>query len=68
MCIWWTHLTCPGEVLYQASDEATAQGLLRRKIPAAIGTAGDLFRIDVRALDQFGKPGLVVTSVPKVTI
>jgi hypothetical protein len=46
----------PGEVLYQASDEATAQGLLRGKIPAAIGKASDLFSIDVRAFDQFGEP------------
>ena len=51
-----TNRTCPGEVLYQASDEATAQGLLRGKIPAAIGATGDLFSIDVRAFDQFGEP------------
>jgi hypothetical protein len=42
--------------LYETRDEASAQSLLGREVPAAVGTTSDLFRIHVRALDQLSEP------------
>src|SRR5580693_6038067 len=44
--------------LDETRDQASAQSLLGREVPAAVGATSDLFRIHVRAVDQLSEPSL----------
>ena len=50
--------------LNETRDQASAQSLLGREVPAAVGATSDLFRIHVRALDQLSEPSLFQAQAP----